>query len=87
LRIYETPKFKRLRKKIKEENEKSALKEAILKIMETPLIGKKLKGEFKDLRSYKYFVKGQQRRLIYQYKEEENSIYLLSFEPREGIYK
>ena len=87
MRIYETPKFTRLRKKIKEENEKSALKEAILKIMEIPLIWKKLKGEFKDLRSYKYFVKGQQRRLIYQYKEEENSIYLLSFGPREGIYK
>ncbi|MGO8782736.1 MAG: hypothetical protein ACLPRH_18235 [Syntrophobacteraceae bacterium] len=39
--------------------------------------GKKLKGEFKGLRSLRYYVEGQKRRMIYNFKE--NAIYLLSF--------
>ncbi len=84
MKIFETKKFQRLRKKIKNIDEKNALKKAIIAIKEKPNLGKKLKGEFKDLRSYRYFIKGQERRLIYKY--ENNAIYLLSFGPREGIY-
>ena len=40
MRILETSKFKKLRKKIKEEIEISALKEAIMRIMENPEAGK-----------------------------------------------
>ena len=54
-----------MRKKIKEEAERHALKEAVLRIASEPLVGKKLKGEFKDFRNYRYFVKGQERRLNY----------------------
>ena len=85
MKIFETPKFQRLRKKIKEGAERKALKGAIEKVVENPLIGKKLKGEFKDLRSYRYFARGQERRLIYKY--EKGRLFLLSFGPREGIYK
>jgi len=85
LKIFETSKFKRLRKKLKEEAERKALKEVVLKIKEESLSGKKLKGEFKGLRSFRYFVKGQERRLIYKY--DEGSLYILSFGPREGIYE
>ena len=62
-----------------------ALKKAIRSVAEDPLSGKKLKGEFKDLRSLRYYAEGQERRIIYKIKE--NAIYLLSFGPREGIYK
>jgi len=41
--------------------------------------------EFRDFRSLRYFVEGRERRIIY--KIEEKAIYLLSFGPREGIYK
>ena len=84
MKIFETKKFQRLRKKIKSIDEKNAMKKAIIKIKGDPNLGKKLKGEFKDLRSYRYFIKGQERRLIYKF--ENNAIYLLSFGPREGIY-
>ncbi len=85
MKIYETSKFNKLRKKLKEKTEKDALKTAIQDIVEDPEIGKKLRGDFAHLRSYKYAVKGQSYRLIYKW--EKNSIILFSFGPREGIYK
>jgi len=83
--LVETFKFKKSRKKIKGGLEKEALKEAVLKILDNPTAGKKLKGEFQELRSFSYSVKGQNRRLIY--KQEKDCLVLLSFGPREGIYK
>jgi hypothetical protein len=85
VRLVETSKFKKSRKKIKGGLEKEALREAVLKIIQNPAAGKKLKGEFQDLRFLGYSVKGQNRRLIY--KQEKDCLVLLSFGPREGIYK
>lgn len=85
MKTYETPKFKKLREKLHSEMEREALKKAIYYIAENPLEGKKLKGEFRDFRRYRYSVQGQERRLIY--KVEKDTIHLLSFGPREGIYK
>jgi mRNA-degrading endonuclease RelE of RelBE toxin-antitoxin system len=85
MKLIETSKFNKLREKIKELHEKEALKKAVSDILNQPEAGKKLKGEFKNLRSYRYTVKGQPRRLIY--KLETDSIVLFSFGPREGIYK
>ena len=85
MKIYETPKFQKQRKKLRTDSEKRGLREAIGAVATKPLDGKKLKGEFKDLRSFRYFTAGQERRLIY--KIEQSAIYLLSFGPREGAYK
>ena len=85
MKILETTKFQKLRKKIKETSEKEELKKAIIIILNDPKIGKKLKGELKGLKSLKYFVNGQHRRLIF--KIEEDSLFLFSFGPREGVYK
>jgi len=85
MKILETSKFQRLRKKIREEAERSSLREAIRQIEKNPETGKKLKGEFAPLRAYPYTVKGQARRLIYRW--EKDSLTLFSFGPREGIYK
>jgi addiction module RelE/StbE family toxin len=85
MRLVEASKFKKQRKKIKETQEKDALKTAITHLMENPEQGKKLKGEFKDLRSFSYTMKGQSRRLIYRI--EKDVLVLLSFGPREGSYK
>ncbi len=85
MRILQTSKFEKLRKKIREEAERDSLKRAILEVEKNPEAGKKLKGEFALLRSYPYTVKGQARRLIYLW--EKDQIILLSFGPREGIYK
>jgi hypothetical protein len=84
LQIYETPKFHRLRKKLRSETEKQALKAAIKTLAADPLAGKKLKGEFKEFRSYSHTVAGQERRLIY--RANLSALYLLAFGPREGIY-
>ncbi len=85
MRIYETSKFKRLRKKLRSEDEKEALKRAITKVAADPRVGKLLKGEFKSFWRFPYKVAGQEKRLIYKF--ENDSLYLLSFGPREGIYQ
>ena len=85
MRLVETSKFKKQRKKLKSVEEKEELKKAVLKVVEDPHSGKKLKGEFRELFSLKYSVKGQSRRLIY--KIEEETLVLFSFGPRAGIYK
>jgi len=74
-----------LRKKLRSDLEREALKHTIGLIVEDPMTGKKLKGEFKDLRRVKYVVGGQERRLIY--KIEHETITLISFGLREGVYK
>ena len=85
MRLVETSKFKKLRKKIRESHEKETLRKAISKILVSPDVEKPLKGEFKELRSYCYTIKGQNRRLIY--RKDEDTIVLYSFGPREGVYK
>ena len=85
MKLFEIPKFQKLRKKLKDEAEKGALRDAVIGILENPEIGKKLMGEFRDLRSFRYSVRGQARRLIYRH--EKDSIVLFSFGPRQGIYK
>ncbi len=85
MKIYETAKFKRLRKKLKSSLEREALKKAIAAVAADPQGDKPLKGEFKDLWRFAYAVSGQERRLIYQ--PGQDCLYLLSFGPREGIYK
>ncbi|HYA41848.1 MAG TPA: type II toxin-antitoxin system prevent-host-death family antitoxin [Syntrophobacteraceae bacterium] len=83
MKTYETPKFQKQRKKLRTDFEKTVLKEAIAAIAANPSGGKKLKGEFKDLRSSRYFADGRERRMIH--KSEQNAIYLLSFGPCEGL--
>ena len=85
MKIHETTKFNKLRTRLKEKTEKDALKEAIKAVAKDPQAGKKLKGDFDLLRSFKYTVKGQARRLIYKW--EKNTIVLFFFGPRESIYK
>jgi len=85
MRLLETSKFQKSRKKLKDEEEKAALKEAVLRVIEDPEAGKKLKGEFRDLRAFRFAVRGQARRLIY--KLEKDAVVLFSFGPRQGIYK
>jgi len=85
MKILETSKFQRLRKKIREEAERNSLKEALTEVEKNPEAGKKLKGEFAPLRSFPYTVKGQARRLVY--RREKDMIVFFSFGPRGGIYR
>ena len=85
MKILETSKFQKLRKKIRGEAERNALKSALAEVEKDPHTGKKLKGEFSLLRSFSCAVEGQPRRLIYKW--EKDLIVLFSFGPRQGIYK
>lgn len=85
MKVLETSKFRRLRKKIRGEAERTALKNALAEVAKDPNAGKKLKGEFALLRSYPYTVTGQARRLICRW--EKDVIVLFSFGPRQGVYK
>jgi len=83
--LKETSRFRKQRKKLKSAAEKDALKNAITMLLGEPEKGKKLKGEFRDLRSLRYQAAGQARRLVY--KLDSENLVLFSFGPREGIYK
>jgi mRNA-degrading endonuclease RelE of RelBE toxin-antitoxin system len=85
MRLLETSKFQKLRKKLKDEGERNALKQAVLQVLEDPDAGKKLKGELRELRVFRFAVRGQARRLIYKY--DKDAVVLFSFGPRQGIYK
>jgi len=82
MKVLETARFSRLRKRIAEDTERDALVAAVRAIVSAPLAGKKLHGELALLRSYGYSVRGQARRLIY--KLEQQTIVLISFGPRPG---
>jgi len=83
--LKETARFRKQRKKLKSDTEKDALRRAVADLMAEPEKGKKLKGEFRDLRSLRYHAAGQPRRLVYKLDGED--LILFSFGPREGIYK
>jgi len=85
MRLLETSKFQKLRKKLKDEDERNALKEAVLQIIDEPESGKKLKGEFRELRTARFSVRGLPRRLVY--KIDKEAIVLFSFGPRQGVHK
>jgi mRNA-degrading endonuclease RelE of RelBE toxin-antitoxin system len=85
MRLLETAKFQKLRKRLKDRAERDALRETILRALEEPEAGKKLKGEFRDLRALRFSARGQSRRLVY--KIDKDAIVLFSFGPRQGIYK
>ena len=85
MKLLETAKFRKQRKKIRDESERKALGMAVEEIVLTPQTGKKLKGEFADLRSYAFMVRGQPRRLIYKW--ENDTIVLFSVGPRQGAYR
>ena len=85
MKILEASKFKKQRKKIRDEAERNSLKQAVNEVVKNPGAGKMLKGEFALLRSYAYTVKGQARRLVYRW--EKDLIAFFSFGPRGGIYK
>jgi len=85
MRLLETAKFKRQREKLRSDMERQALKKAIFEVMENPLAGKKLKGELSPFRSLRFSAGALSQRLIYQF--ESDSIILVSFGPRQGVYK
>ncbi len=85
MRLLETAKFKKQREKLRSELEKQALKKAIGEALENPLAGKKMKGELSCYRSLRFSAGSLSQRLIYQF--ESDSVILISFGPRQGIYK
>jgi len=85
MRLLETAKFKKQREKLRSEMERQALKKAISEVVDDPLAGKKLKGELSPFRSMRFSAGSLSQRLIYQL--ESDSIILISFGPRQGVYK
>jgi mRNA-degrading endonuclease RelE of RelBE toxin-antitoxin system len=85
MKLLETAKFAKLRRRLRDEDERIALRAAIGDVLTDPLVGKKLKGELAHLRSYRFTVRGQARRLLYHF--EDDVVTLFSFGPRQGIYE
>ena len=85
MQLIETAKFKKQREKLRSEMERQAMKKAVSEVMANPLAGKKLKGELSSFRSLRFSAGALAQRLIYQL--ESDSIILISFGPRQGIYK
>lgn len=85
MRLLETVKFKKQRERLRSDTERQALKKAVNEVMGNPLAGKKLKGELSPFRSLRFSAGSLSQRLIYQL--ESDSIILITFGPRQGIYK
>jgi mRNA-degrading endonuclease RelE of RelBE toxin-antitoxin system len=85
MRLLETAKFRKQREKLRSDMERQALKKAVGEVLENPLVGKKLKGEISTFRSLRFSAGTLSQRLIYQF--EPDSIILISFGPRQWIYK
>jgi len=74
----ETAAFKNRRGKLKR-RQRESLQRTVFKIRQSPLSGKPLKGEFRNLRSLSYSCKGEEKRLVYL--ASENELVLISFGP------
>ena len=88
MKILQTNAFKRAAKKL-HCNQQAALKEAIQKIKEDPLIGKLKKGDLAGVRVYKFYICRQHVLLAYIYEESEASplLILLALSPHENFYE
>lgn len=63
--------------------EQKKIKKKIALLENNPLTGKKLSGEFAELRS----LRAWPYRIIYYINEEQNTIYVASIIHRQGAYK
>jgi hypothetical protein len=74
----ETAAFLNKRRKLKR-RQRESLQQAVFKVRQSPLAGKPLKGEFRELRVLSYSSKGQPKRLVYLASEDQ--LVLISFGP------
>jgi hypothetical protein len=74
----ETAAFKNKRNKLKKRPRES-LQRAVFKVRQSPLTGKALRGEFRDLRVLRYTCKGTEKHLVYLVSETQ--LVLISFGP------
>lgn len=77
-----TPKAKKHLKKIPPP-EKAKIRKKILLLEKRPLLGKKLDGEYAELRS----VRAWPYRIFYYISESENTLYIVSVKHRQEAYK
>lgn len=64
-------------------SEQAKIKKRLLALEQSPQQGKKLSGEFKELRSLKVWP----YRLIYYIDEKQSKVYVVTIAHRQGVYK
>ena len=74
----ETAAFQNKRQQLKR-RQRESLQRAVFKVRQSPLVGKSLQGEFRELRVLAYSSKGQEKRLVYL--ASETRLALISFGP------
>lgn len=86
IEVYETPTFNRVFKKLTEAI-KVLVEGEIDKIIETPDIGEKKKGDLSHLWVHKFKLDDQLVLLGYSWKEKDLQLYLLNLGSHENFYQ
>jgi addiction module RelE/StbE family toxin len=86
MKIIHSISFKKSTKKL-HRNQIPSLKEAIDKIIRTPLIGGLKIGDLSGIRVYKFHIHHQLFLLAYSYEEKEELLTLLDIGSHENFYR
>ena len=86
MKIIHSYTFKKAAKKF-HRNQISSLKEAINKIISTPLIGSLKTGDLLGIRVYKFHIHHQLFLLAYSYEERDDLLTLLNIGSHENFYR
>jgi hypothetical protein len=84
--VYETPTFRKAFRRLTEA-EKVTVEDEIDKIIKTPELGERKKGNLAHLWVHKFNLTNQQALLGYSWKELELQLYLLNIASHENFYR
>ena len=84
--ILQTPTFKKAVKKLKA-NQKKDLDDAVMELIESPLIGEQKKGDLAFLRVHKFKMNKQLTLLGYSYDEGILTLELMALGSHENFYR
>jgi len=84
--VLQTPTFKKAVKKLKA-NQKKDLDDAVMELIESPLIGEQKKGDLAFLRVHKFKMNKQLTLLGYSYDEGILTLELMALGSHENFYR
>ncbi len=86
IEVYQSNLFEKQLKKLSEKD-LALVEDEIDKVIESPEIGERKKGDLSYLWVHKFKMNGQQVLLGYSWQEEKLELYLLSVGPHENFYE
>jgi mRNA interferase YafQ len=86
MKILQTPTFGKQIKKL-HKNQKKDLDDAVLSIIDNPLIGEMKKGDLNGIQVHKFKMINHLTLLAYQFDDDESQLILLALGSHENFYR